>query len=98
MKTSNTGAKKFGSTISKILMALVLVSMIGSMFLAPAFAWRGGHGGHGGYGGYGHRHGWHGGYYGGPYYDPGPYYAPPPFVILPPIPPVPFFFPFRHRR
>ena len=39
MRTSNTRARKFSSTVVKILMALVLASMIGSISTAPAFAY-----------------------------------------------------------
>ena len=37
MRTSNTRATKFSSTVVKILMALVFVSMIGGISIAPAF-------------------------------------------------------------
>ena len=37
MRTSNTRARKFSSTVVKILMALVLASMIGGISTAPAF-------------------------------------------------------------
>jgi hypothetical protein len=37
MRTSNTRARKFSSTVVKILMALVFASMIGGISGAPAF-------------------------------------------------------------
>jgi uncharacterized membrane protein len=37
MRTSNTRARKFSSTVVKILMALVFASMIGGISIAPAF-------------------------------------------------------------
>ena len=37
MKTSNTRTRKFSSTVGKMLMALVFASMIGGVFIAPAF-------------------------------------------------------------
>ncbi|MGA2110136.1 MAG: hypothetical protein ABSH25_21110 [Syntrophorhabdales bacterium] len=38
MRTSNTRARKFRSTLGRIVMALVVASMIGGMSIAPAFA------------------------------------------------------------
>ncbi len=38
MRTSNTRARKFRSTVGKIVMALVFASMIGGISIAPAFA------------------------------------------------------------
>ena len=38
MKTSNTRARKFRSTVGRIVMALVVASMIGGISIAPAFA------------------------------------------------------------
>jgi hypothetical protein len=37
MRTSNTRVRIFSSTVGKIVMALVCASMIGGMFIAPAF-------------------------------------------------------------
>jgi hypothetical protein len=37
MRTSNTRARKFSSTVGKILMALVFASLIGGISVAPAF-------------------------------------------------------------
>lgn len=37
MRTSNPRARKFSSTVSKIVMALVFASMIGGIYIAPAF-------------------------------------------------------------
>lgn len=37
MGTSNTRARKFSSTVGKIVMALVFTSMIGGIFISPAF-------------------------------------------------------------
>ena len=56
MRTSNTRAGKFRSTVGKIVMALVFTLMIGSIAIAPAFArdarGGGGHAGHGRGGGH----------------------------------------------
>ena len=37
MRTSNTRARKFSSTVAKIVMALVVASMIGGISIAPVF-------------------------------------------------------------
>jgi hypothetical protein len=37
MRTSNTRTRKFSSKVGKIVMALVFASMIGGVFIAPAF-------------------------------------------------------------
>ena len=37
MRTSNTRAGNFSATVGKIVMALACASMIGGMFIAPAF-------------------------------------------------------------
>jgi hypothetical protein len=37
MRTSNTQARMFTSTVGKIVMALVFVSLIGGISIAPAF-------------------------------------------------------------
>jgi hypothetical protein len=37
MKTLNTQAGRFRSTVGKIILAVVCVSMMGGMFIAPAF-------------------------------------------------------------
>jgi hypothetical protein len=37
MRTSNTRARIFRSTVGKIVMALACASMIGGIFIAPAF-------------------------------------------------------------
>ena len=74
MRTSNTRATKFSSTVVKILMALIFVSMIGGISIAPAFGRdRGRHRGH-------HQQGRY--YQHGRYYV-GPVYAPPPVVYTP---------------
>ncbi|MCG6537252.1 MAG: hypothetical protein L7F78_21710, partial [Syntrophales bacterium LBB04] len=82
MRTSNTPARKLCSTVGKIVMALVFVSMISGVAIAPAFGEdndrghdqreRGGHGRHG--------HGRH--VYRPPYYSE-PVYAPPTVVYAP---------------
>jgi hypothetical protein len=38
MRTSNTRARKFGSTVGKIVMALVFAFMIGAILITPAFS------------------------------------------------------------
>jgi hypothetical protein len=79
MRTSNTRARKFRSTIGKIVMALVFVSMIVGISIAPAFARDGGRGHRGGYYGRGYGYGVY-----QPYgYYPAPVYAPPPVVYAP---------------
>jgi len=99
MRTSNTRAGKFRSTVGKIVMALVFTLMIGSIAIAPAFArdarGGGGHAGHGGRGGYHGR----GGYDRGGYY-PAPVYVPPPVVYDPyayQSPGISLVFPIRIR-
>lgn len=37
MRTSNTRARIFSSTVDKIVMALICASMIGGTFISPAF-------------------------------------------------------------
>jgi len=37
MRTSTTRARRFSSTVGKIVMALVCASMIGGIFIAPVF-------------------------------------------------------------
>ena len=106
MKTSNTRARKFSATIGKIVMALVFVSMIGSISIAPVFARDNGRGRGGGYhgrGGYGGAHGYYrGGYYPYGYYGyyPAPVYLPPPVVYAPApymSPGISLAFPIRIR-
>jgi hypothetical protein len=81
MRTSNTRARKFSSTVVKILIALIFVSMIGAISIAPAFGRHRGHHQHG-------RYYHHGGYYQHGRYEHGryylrPVYAPPPVVYTP---------------
>jgi hypothetical protein len=38
MRTSNTRARNFSSTVGKIVMAVVCATMIGGIFIEPAFA------------------------------------------------------------
>lgn len=47
MKTSNTQGRTFGSTVGRIMMALACASMIGGIFITPAFS--DDHGKHKGY-------------------------------------------------
>jgi hypothetical protein len=95
MRTSNMRARKFGSTVGKILIALVLASMIGGISIEPAFGKDNGRR----KGNYGHAYG-HGrrGYY--PYYYAQPVYAPPPVVYEPypyQSPGISLVFPIRIR-
>jgi hypothetical protein len=98
MRTSKVRARKFSSTVGKILMALVFVSMIGAISMAPAFGKD-----------HDRRHGYykHGRYYehgGRVYRSPpryyGPVYAPPPVVYEPypyQSPGISLFFPIYIR-
>ncbi|MGA2227987.1 MAG: hypothetical protein ABSH41_26435 [Syntrophobacteraceae bacterium] len=73
MRTSITRARKFSSTVVKILIALVFASTIGGTSIEPAFG--GDHGRHGG-------HHQHDRYEHGRYYSE-PVYVPPPVVYTP---------------
>ena len=75
MKTSNTQVRKFTATAGKIVMALVFVSMIGVISIAPAFGRDHDQRDRG-------RHEARGHYRGDRYYPP-PVYAPPPVVYAP---------------
>jgi len=79
MRTSNTRARKFRSTVGRIVMALVVASMIGGISIAPAFAKDDNRGrGHEERGRRGHDRGHEPrGYY------QEPVYAPPPVVYAP---------------
>ena len=81
MRTSNTRARKFRSTVGRIVLALVVALMIGGISITPAFARDNGRGHGGGHAGHG-RGGGHdrGGGYG---YYPAPVYVPPPVVYDP---------------
>jgi hypothetical protein len=81
MRTSNTRAGNFRSTVGKIVMAVVCATMIGGVFIAPAFAEDRG-------GGKGYQHGKHKKsrrvYHRPPrHYYSEPVYAPPPVVYYP---------------
>jgi hypothetical protein len=106
MKTSTTQARNFRLTISKILTALAVASVMGGIAITPAFAKDNDHR-------HGHRdNGWHKGEWHGdrdrreyrpvyqaPYYYSQPVYAPPPVYYAPPQSPgVSLFFPLNIRR
>ena len=111
MRTSNTRASKFSSTVGKIVMALVFASMIGGISIAPAFGRdddrREGYNAQGRYaqgryeqGRYVYVHGRR--VYQPPrrYYYPAPVYAPPPVVYAPApyqSPGISLVFPIRIR-
>ena len=87
MRTSNTRTRKFSSTVGKMLMALVFASMIGGVFIAPAFGddddRRGGYYEHGRYEHNRYEHERRG-------YQPRTYYSPygytPPMGVYVPMP------------
>jgi hypothetical protein len=98
MKTLNIRARKFSSIVGKIMLTLVFASMIGSIFIAPAFSRdgdrRGGYYDRGRYE-HGRRY-----YQPRPYYYPPPVYAPPPVVYAPApyqSPGISLFFPIHIR-
>jgi hypothetical protein len=99
MKTSTNQARNFRPTISKIVMALAVASVMGGMAITPALgANRQGY----------QDKGWHKGQSQGdrnrrgyrPVYErPQPVYAPPPVYYTPqPSPGISFFFPLDFRR
>ena len=98
MRTSNTRVRKFSSTVGKIMMALVFISMIGGTFITPAFGrdyrrQRQGYNDH-----YRYEHGrrvyYQSGYYPQPVYGPPPFfYAPDPYQS----PGISIIFPIRIR-
>jgi hypothetical protein len=76
LKTSNTRAGKFPLTISKIMMTLIFISLIGSTFIAPAF------------GRDNRRQGYNDGYryeHGRRVYQPPRHYYPVPVYLPPPV-------------
>lgn len=83
MRISNTRTRKFSSTVGKILMALVFASMIGGIFIAPAFGRDNGR--HQGYYKQGRYHQQGRRVYQPPrrYYYTAPVYVPPPVVYYP---------------
>jgi hypothetical protein len=96
MRTSNTRARKSGSTVGKIVMALVFAALIGGTSITPAF----GKDNDRGHGRHGHRpHGHYRTYQ--PYdYYPAPVYAPPPVFYAPvpyQSPGISLVFPIRIR-
>jgi hypothetical protein len=105
MKTSTNQAGNLGPTISKIVMALAVASVMGGMAITPALGDN--------YDRQGHRdNGRHNGQWRGdrdrrdyrpehqhPYYYSQPVYAPPPVYYAPqPSPGISFFFPLDIRR
>jgi hypothetical protein len=98
MKTLNVKAGKFSSTIGKMAMALVFVSMIAGITIVPAFGKDGDR--RGGY--YKHGRYEHGRRYAPPrgYYYREPVYVPPPVVYAPApyqSPGITLVFPFHIR-
>jgi hypothetical protein len=91
--------KSFSSMVGKIVMAIVFVSMIGGMYIAPAFGKNGDdRRGYNRQGRYEHGRYEHGRYVPRPYYHPQPVYAPPPVVYVPaPSPGISLVFPIRIR-
>jgi hypothetical protein len=96
--------KSFSSMVSKVVMATVFVSMIGGVYIAPAFGKDGddrrGYNHQGRYqqGRYEHGHYEHGRYVPHTYYYPQPVYAPPPVVYVPaPSPGISLVFPVHIR-
>ena len=84
MRTSNTQARKFSSTVGKIVMALIFASMIGGISIAPAFGKDNDK--RQGYYERGHDRGRRMYQYQPPhryYYHPQPVYAPPPVYYAP---------------
>jgi hypothetical protein len=101
--------KSFSSMVGKIVMAIVFVTMIGSIYIAPAFGKDGddrrGYNQQGRYeqgryqhGRYQHGHYERGRYVPHTYYYPQPVYAPPPVVYVPaPSPGISLVFPIHIR-
>jgi hypothetical protein len=85
MRTSNTRARTFISTVGKIVMALVFASMIGGISIAPAFGKDKDNDRHEGYHDQGRTKHGHRAYYqpSHRYYYPEPVYAPPPVIYVP---------------
>jgi hypothetical protein len=81
MRTSNTRAGKFISTVGKIVMALVFISMIGGTFITPAFGKDNRRQGH--QDRYRYEHGRRVYYYPSRAYYPVPIYVPPPVIYDP---------------
>jgi len=101
MRTSNTRARKFGSTVGKIVMALVFAFMIGGIFITPAFSvesyGRGEYNQHGRYERGRYEHGRRV-YQPRTYYYSPPVYAPPVDVYVPtPWPGISIVFPIIIR-
>ena len=102
MKTSTKQARNFRPTISKIVMALAVASVMGGMAMTPALARdndnRQGHRDNGRHNGRGDRHEYRP-VYQQPYYSQ-PVYAPPPVYYAPQQSPgISFFIPLDiHRR
>ena len=95
MRTSNTRLRKFSSTVGKIMMVLVFASMIGGIYVAPAFSRDNGR-----REGYQHDRGRRGYYQPPRHYYPAPVYAPPPVVYEPypyQSPGISLVFPIRIR-
>jgi hypothetical protein len=100
MRTSKTRARKFSSTVGKIVMAFVFASMIGGISIAPAFGKDKDNDRHEGYQEHGRYEHDRREYQPPRRYYSAPVYAPPPFIYFPTpyqSPGISLFFPIYIR-